>query len=1554
MSLAARRSHRGDEYQVAVAIHWLIQLIVDSRIETVEIEVVALPGDSEAVTVDDVVVSFGNSHRLFIQAKKSQPEQRAWAISDPLMREELLKALSQTEDRKDVRVEFWSHSPFSNLAKLIESHNDFATHSIFDAQAPQTLLSALTELSRVVGLPPANAFAWSRILGIGPHLDTAQWEARNRQDLASLTTDEAVAFDVLERMVRRRQAFSVSPIRRQDLVTELDRRGVSLLQRSAHLSPQDLVDRFAIASGSLLSCRSVLPDGQWIQRQELDTLQATLRSHNQSVTLVLGDPGSGKSALLARLGQSIRNSSGALLAIKADLLPEEVVDRASLTQFLELPDDVVACVRLLAHSRPVIVIVDQLDALADLVVQRSGRLRVLLQLVRDLSEQANVHVVVSCRSFEHRHDPRLRAIDADVLSLTLPTWEQVADVLIARGISASAWSEAIRNDLRSPHALDLFLQLVKDTDSSSLLEGYQQMLDALWWKHVLCDTSGGRRAAVIAIASMMAEREVLWLPQSRLDPFAQAISQLVAAGILVTEQGRLGFRHQTLYEFVRARDFVDGEGRLTEAVLARQKSVRVRPVLWHALGYMRSVDPAGYQRELEKLWGATLRPHLRGLLIDFMGQAQVLLPAETRLVLEIADDIKWRPRVLASTAGSAGWFCCLQKHVVPEVMNLEPDDARICLPVLVGGAAVDPDAVRSLIDRHWLPHERYDSLTIFLLEQLPQWSGEDADRFARIASRTAVEPWSISAIATRMSESLPERAPRVIRLWLDRLERNSDIVTAEGQDIDGSESLRNRLIRLLTGHELHDLPAVAEAAPTAFLSELWPWFVSTVGQLGADYQDEAMYTRESVGIDLWDDERQSGERPVVDAFVSAIEALAKSDPGRFIEFAGQYGGTDQMIVQRLLAQGMKLITVSRPDEVADFLLADERRLLLGSFSRPSADTKELIRSVMPLLDPTKRREIETMVRDWDRWQNHPEDDAKTRMARRTWNREHRLRLLRAFPDECLSDDLRKHLIEEERALGDVDEGERRGFEMTEVCSPVNADQMALAQDEHILQIFREIDDSQAWGISARSRRPLGRSGGAIQAGRELEKLTKADPDRGVRIALQLTPGMNEIPAGFVVRALSEDASHAEKLYDLIEKLVSKGFCSRGFAADVASAVQTASGSIFPPQSIVEILRAWLRGSPAVDTAGSEQGADEGKPYVLEDARSFLWGGDLMVVLPSGNFPLLSAVSHLLLNEEPPDINRWVEAIEEHLQKPESWHVWAALWSHLVNLHLVERARAVGVIDRLLSRYPDMFVCRQGVILLAHAQRWAPSADVQRWVACIIDQASPRADQVAGELATLHSIASDGSPWAREIVDLACVPDPFCTPSEALRLGVAFAIAELWAEPSFRATAHPPLVALMRIGSTPVLRALDSVYDPKSFGPNPSCVELLDLLVERPEIGAASIDRVTECLLEMATYEPVRVFRATLSLLNACHSSVRSIASVQYLAGENLVQIALTLQEQGDEVAEMAADLFERLLELRIPYADELLLDLDKRTTNTRTPSRAGRPRRRVKSKWTSH
>src|SRR3546814_17325594 len=78
----------------------------------------------------------------------------------------------------------------------------------------------------------------------------------------------------------------------------------------------------------------------------------------------------------------------------------------------------------LAAFQPVYVFIDQLDALASQLDLRSGRLNVLLNLVRRIGGTPNVHLLPSARTFEFNHDVRLRAVEAEAIALSLPPWHE--------------------------------------------------------------------------------------------------------------------------------------------------------------------------------------------------------------------------------------------------------------------------------------------------------------------------------------------------------------------------------------------------------------------------------------------------------------------------------------------------------------------------------------------------------------------------------------------------------------------------------------------------------------------------------------------------------------------------------------------------------------------------------------------------------------------------------------------------------------------------------------------------------------------------------------------------------------------------------------------------------------------------------------------------------------------------------------------------------------------------------------------------------------------------
>lgn len=229
MSIAARRSHRGDEYQIAVAAYWSARLLSDGMVESVRVDAVALPGETELVQVDDIVVSYVDGTWRFIQAKKNQTDHKEWRLTDAVLRHELCKARDQLESTPDTRVELCSRTPFGDLAKLIEDGADFPDYSAFAAHAPETLKQPLARLSAILERQEAAVLAMLRRIDIGPHHDYEGWEALTRAQLETRVTDVETALDVINRLVRSQQSGLKArgdALPRADLLAALEARGV--------------------------------------------------------------------------------------------------------------------------------------------------------------------------------------------------------------------------------------------------------------------------------------------------------------------------------------------------------------------------------------------------------------------------------------------------------------------------------------------------------------------------------------------------------------------------------------------------------------------------------------------------------------------------------------------------------------------------------------------------------------------------------------------------------------------------------------------------------------------------------------------------------------------------------------------------------------------------------------------------------------------------------------------------------------------------------------------------------------------------------------------------------------------------------------------------------------------------------------------------------------------------------------------------------------------------------------------------------------------------------
>jgi hypothetical protein len=1532
MSIAARRSHRGDEYQLAVAVHWLIRLLADPDVTSVQVDAVSLPSSPDNVDVDDIVIAYGNAKTRHVQAKKNQPSHRRWQISDSDLKEELVKTHRQLQKTPDAIIEFCSHTPFGDLAALAESARDYGNHGVFETQASSNLKMALAKLGRILGCTGEIAFGLVQHIEIGDAHNFAGWEARNRSTLEALVNDPDTAMDVLGRMARGNQSGLLSPpgpLDRDQVVQALCARNVLLRRNSAPLEADQVSRAFASASIDLASWKTTLPNEEWLERPELDVLRERIADEPTSLTLVLGEPGCGKSALLARLAREHIARGVTVLAIKADYLSEDIVDTPSLGDYLHLPADPIDCVATLARDAKVLVIVDQLDALADLVVQHSSRLRAPIDLIRGLSEMRNVHIVASCRVFEHRHDTRLRNLEAETITLDLPLWDEVEATLKKYGINAGGWNASIREDLRSPQTLNLFLQLIGTANEADLLLGYQHMLGELWKQQVLSDASGRAREVLFSIAEQMAEREMLWLPEALFDANHHELQQLFRSGILVCQAGRVGFRHQTLYEYIRARSFLAKPGQLSDTVLSRQNNLRIRPLLWHSLAYMRAVDRPAYVREIEKLWHTELRPHLKMLLIEFLGQLPDPETGESALVAQKWNDPWYRNRILATVPGSPGWFEWLADTCLPEIMQLPTEQARAALPVLWLALTSHPHRVLELVSHHWQPVAEKDLLTLFVLEHLTSWDEPCVRQCRQIFERTKLPDWQVNHIISEVSATTPEQAPSLIDAWL-RQETSGTRQHAEKLD---------RIASILNGRELHDLPAIAEAAPQAFMQAVWPWVLEAIhDQAQEAHQFLIGFCHVDTRFPDLDDTEVRRHKPFIAAIFAAIKTMAAQTPEGFLDFLRNNRHIDLMPVQQLLALGLSQAAARFPAEALEFLLEDPRRLVIGTYRDSHADSKRLIRAISPHLDTTQIRQLEQVICGWNRYGHIPDEDAGTRRKRQLWTREHRLRLLRAVPEERMSESCKRHVAEEERAFPDLDDVDVHMSGFREIRSPMDATSMQRASDAEILNLFAELTDQTQWDHPRHAMR-----GGVIQASRELAGLAKTSPEKAIRLIRQMQPGRDEIAVGAVLQALGENKLDARALYSLVLELSRKGFVSGDFRQGAANAIGAVVSSDSPLSGeLFELLSSWLGDASGDDAASGEE---EDK----DPSGSILWSHGGFVVVPHGNYTILSTLTNACLCLEPPQSEAWLSLLEGHLARKEQLKVWKAVSRHLRWLECADHDRAQRFLLDLFTAYPELLNHESGVMLLAHSQCWLSAKAAHDLFDCLFATGTDFATQAAGELIMLRFALKGGEePGTMQWLERCLTGiDADCAPVHT-RIGIAYAAAELWRETNVRNQVHPYLLQLLDSGEEKVVAAAARVFAQRQMKPDTCSRELLEFLQGRPRLlGQIADDDLGECMMSMLATIPLVVANVARSLLDAIGDDFFSHTTSRYFLAEHLLTTSLRLQEMGTPHQELGAHIFERMLEFNTPEARNIIFDLDKRTANAGGSPSARRRRKRT-------
>ncbi len=1322
---------------------------------------------------------------------------------------------------------------------------------------------------------------------------------------------------------------------------------------------EDLKAKLADASRSLLKWPTTLGNKIWLHRGELDLLEERVTSAEGTANLILGKPGTGKSAILASLGQRLINKGAPVLAVKADMLARSIQDFDDLQTHLHLPFPVMECLSIVSRSEPTVLIIDQLDALSEFVDRYSERLNLLLDLIQIVSGMDEVHVVTSCRWFEYQHDIRLTTIEAERISLDPPSWEDVKSVLKDAGFPEEHWSDEARNLLSTPLHLKILLDLKSRDPEAKVPSSLQGLLENIWQQRIISgETGSGKLSFLDILCKRMSEEEELWVPRALADGYVHIFEELQQANILQLDPSslKIGFVHQTYFDFARARAFATGKERLSEHVIQRQDGLFIRPILLSTLDFLREASPATYEKEVRYLWeDEDLRPHLRSLLIDYLGSVEKPNDTEILCLLPMLEERQQGYKALLAMAGSPGWLSIIKDVYLPTLMSQGPEFAHFSIPTLSRAFSFAKNEVVRIVKDIWIPDGNYDEHVLMLFTYLGDWDETSIEIICEVAKRH--ESHWIPHIADLVSQSKPDLAPRIVRADFDR--RLQDAMRKEAEAIvppppppDSSDeekaiyhmqTRKGEEIEKLLRHEKewHELSQIAEAHPKAFLDSVWPWFVSVVERIVHDAHPFVTSYQEDHSLGTLD-ERNGGipDQPV-SALRDAIIALSEKEPDLFLRFFHENIDSPYMAVHRLLCAGLLKLAASHPDMILDYLTSDPRRFVVGDSFDCHKVSRRLITAVVPHLDEKGRRKLENAVINWNRYYREdpswlPED----RFKRNKWNREHRLRLLRSFPEEFLSEEMKQLRDQEERALPDVSDWDSKIGGGGWVGSPMSHEQMAKAKDEHVLNLFEELDDSTEWD---HPRRRWGFIGGSVQASREFGKLAEQDPERVAKLLPNFEPGKQERPAAMAVEGLAKSSFPSERLFRLIEDLVRNGHSSFEFRRGVARALEeTAKKDKGLPDAVVKLLEQWLTEDP---NPSVEEKVD--KQEKEEIGQSILWGHGFSFSLPGGRGVYIKAIADGYLLREPPEYEASAEVIQSRLSLEKHPEIWKVSLHSMAFLFNWDRRKAASYFDHVITNFKDVRESKLGVLEIGMVLHLVPEHEtIERWLILLRDSTTSFGQQAFGELVMLCLFRNPEDRWAKDQIDAALDSKELTN----INRGLAFAASYNWNSPPHQDLCTKVLVELSASNDEMVQEAVSQVFEyAEKVILNDNMKRVIEAILPHDQVLLKSADRLIEGIMDQTASEPEIIGCVCNRVLEAGKTEIQNIGSQLSFIAEPIVSIALTLHRKLPPYRAIGLELFERLIDSNIPHARQALDILDRKPVSPHAPRPMRRRRRRRRS-----
>lgn len=387
------------------------------------------------------------------------------------------------------------------------------------------------------------------------------------------------------------------------------------------------------------------------------------------VALLYGKAGVGKSVVMHDVLCKLEKKSDYLvLGLKSDQI--EFCDTDSLRRQMNLPKPIESVIKdAVLKKKRVVLLIDQIDALSLSLSSNRTPIRSIFKLITAIKNIAHVRVVISCRPYDLEYDPILNELK------TPQKWElenfsnnRVQDILKENGLEFNIGEELL-NFLGNPLHLLLYLKVIPHGKLRNSITK-EVLYDELWRIYIRdIDENKISKSKVLEVLDTMVEnmykRQELSIHKCVVETeYNNELNYLLSNELLLSvSDERIQFFHQTMFDYVYARRFVEKNYDLLKELSSQHQGLFSRAAVKSILTFLREKDPWKYIQNLNRLLydkdeegKDKFRFHLKSLALSNMTFFDKPKMEELQLIKNKIFDNSLFMRVIFESIHSSVWL----------------------------------------------------------------------------------------------------------------------------------------------------------------------------------------------------------------------------------------------------------------------------------------------------------------------------------------------------------------------------------------------------------------------------------------------------------------------------------------------------------------------------------------------------------------------------------------------------------------------------------------------------------------------------------------------------------------------------------------------------------------------------------------------------------------------------------------------------------------------------------------------------------------------------------